>query len=227
MKKTSLLVLLIFNITLIFSQKKELKNRLTIKIGTEYRITPIHKTIDWQETEAQALRFNLDKNLSGTSFNYEINYEVIHNLLVGFSHSLRYDHVYYENNNHLLKPNGIEFYTIDESKSKLISDYHFFIQKNFKLKKNKIYIKLGYSMMNRGTDYSVSEVVSTNLDGSIGAIISGGYDLNFFATNVNIGIIYKKFDFGVGAYFINGSSSNLGDERNIILPYFKISYRIF
>lgn len=230
MKKT-LTFLILFISIVTFSQNKEktnFKNRLSVKIGTEYRITPIRKVIDnFHEVNPTNIFFNLDKNLSGTSFNYDISYEFIKNLHFGFSHSIRYDHVYFERKNYQLEPNNVNYFTVNDSKSKLIYDYHFYLRKDFKIKNKTIYIKLGYSIMNRGTDYSISEVVATNNDGSIGAIIVGDYDLTFFAINTEIGLVYKNFDFGIGAYFINGSGSNLGSEQNIILPYFKISYRIY
>ena len=50
--------------------------------------------------------------------------------------------------------------------------------------------------------------------------------LSFFALNFNTGISLKKFEFGVGAYYILGSGANFDDERDIILPYFKFSYRL-
>ncbi len=236
MKKTFVVILFALLSIVTFSQnEKKLsisqnKKRLSIKVGTEYRITPISKLVDFPTPgPATRLNFNLDKNLSGTSVNYQIDYMVFKNFEIGFSQSIRYDHLNFENNINELAPNSTEFFSINNSNSALIIDYHIYAKKYFAIKNNKkLYFKLGLSLMNRGTDYSISQIVNTHPDGTIATIITDQYDLGFMALNTSIGITHKRFDFAIGAYFIPGSGANLNnDENNIILPYFKLSYRIF
>jgi len=229
MKKIIILSTLILVSLSVFSQKKKklTNNRLSVKLGIEYRITPIHKSPKYfYDVPLGYKKYNLDKHLSGTSLNYAISYEIFKNFHLGFSQSIRYDHLYYEDNLRLIKPNAFESYTFNDSKNTFITDYHLFVKKDFALKRNKIFLKLGLSVMNRGTDYSFTRITAI-YDNGVMEIITDEYDSNFFAINACIGMEYKKFDFSIGAYFIDKNSSNLDETRDIVMPYFKISYRIF
>ncbi|MCF6347339.1 MAG: hypothetical protein L3J20_03455 [Flavobacteriaceae bacterium] len=238
MKKSILSIVCTFFFLHSFSQEKQ-KPRFSIKVGTEYRITPIY-SVDSDPSinlGRSTINFNLDKQLSGTSINYTLSYLIFKKFEIGFSHSFRYDHVYYKSGFDDLQPNTSLTATEGESINRWISDTHFFIGKYFTLRKTDLFLRGGFSMMNRGTDYL--QVVSNKSEDNSYSYISIPSHFNFFAFRTSAGFVSNKFELDIGAYFIgefkNGSivvsdensffvSSQV--QQNIIMPYLKLSYRI-
>lgn len=206
-----------------FSQEKE-KSKFSIKLGTEYRITPIYSS-RVEYTSKPSVNFNLDKQLSGTSINYSLSYITIKKFEIGFSQSFRYDHIYYKSSFSDIIPNTNYPFAEGESVNDWVVDYHLFIGKYFRIFKSEFFIKGGVSMMNRGANYSITYLVSKDNQGGY-TYATDQLNFNFFALNFNTGFTYGKSEFGLGTYFISGASANFEDERNIIAPYFKFSYRL-
>ncbi len=216
MQKPILILISLFFFLHSFAQIK--KSNFSIKIGTEYRITPIKGSEDIViPTLVTMPNFSLDNQISGASINYSLSYVLKSKFEIGFSQSFRYDHIYFEFSD--FQP-GISF---EKSVNGVITDYHFFIGKYFTLFKTELFLKTGISLMNRGTNYSRTIFLT---DQGVDRFVTDQLNFNFSAYNVNTGFTFGKYEVGIGAYFINGSSANFVNENNIILPYFKLNYSI-
>jgi len=222
-----------------FSQEKT-TSRFSIKIGTEYRITPIYsanKNPTIALNEVDIIDFNLDRQLSGTPIGYTLSYRIFKNFEIGFSHSFRYSHVYFKSGLDDIQPNTNLKTTQGESINRLITDYHFFVGKYFDLGKTDLFFRVGYSMMNRGTDYL--GVASHKFeDGSINTLRFDSH-FNFSAFTASAGFVSNKFELGFGVYYTgeleNGATLIFDKDymrvdseiqQNVIIPFLKLSYRI-
>lgn len=216
------LLLLLFNLG--YSQDK--KSKISLKVGTEYRITPIYNNVEGVFI-TPAVNYNLDKQLSGSSFNYSLSYFVTKSFEIGFSQSFRYDHIYFKSVLSDLAPSTNINSSSGESVNDWITDYHLFIGKYFDISDNKIFLRLGYSIMNRGTNHTINNVFGIDNQGNY-TYLTDQLDFNFFAFNFNGGIAIDRYELGIGAYFISGNSSNFDQKTDgtIILPVFKLSYRL-
>ncbi len=222
MQKPLLLIICVFFFIQSFSQEK--KAHFSIKIGTEYRITPITKSLDnSQPTLVTIPNFDLDNQISGVSVNYSLSYVFKLKFEIGFSQSFRYDHIYFEQSDFVPRQ------TFQKSVNGVITDYHFFLGKYFNLFKKEFFIKGGISLMNRGTNYSRTIPLGSGTDPNgqeFSRFATDPLNFNFSALNVNTGFTFSKYELGIGAYFINGSSANFENENSIVLPYFKVSYNL-
>lgn len=187
---------------------------LSLKIGAEYRITPIRK-LDKPGLEPKVPVFYSDhKQLTGTSFSYTLSYLFKNNFGIGFTHSFQYSHIYYENSDtDLLKShNGI------------ITDFELFIIKEIPISNKNLYIKFGGALMNNGTTYAYKEhsiIQNTNTE----IIYEIEKDFSYTALNAAIGVNLDKFDIGAGMYIAN-ASENFNSVLPFKLPYIKINYTI-
>jgi len=214
MKVYFLVIALIFPVV-IFSQM----NKLEFKVGAEYRITPISNSPDVFISQIP-VNFNQDNQISGTAFNYSLAYIFKNGFGLAIQQSVRYDHIYFDVEN-LSNPTEL---TVNKSVNGIITDFKFFIVKHFYLTDYKsVFIELGGSIMNRGTAYSVTRQIGTDLEDNL---IFATFDQNFNhgAINSTLGFVYNKFDIGIGAYFVDGTGANFGTEDNIIIPYLKLNY---
>ncbi len=195
-------------------------SQINIKIGSEHRITPIYiKNEDVFENQS-IVSFSEHRLLTGTSFNYTIEYINKTGYGIGFSQFFQYSHIYYEQKEYGV--NGIK-----KSVNGILTDFNFYLKKQFYISKNKyIFFEIGQSLMNSGSSFVESKVVGYYTDGNP-ILFEEDKDFNFFATNVNIGYNYKNIDLSVGAYFTKGSEffSTRGNST-LILPFLKIDYII-
>lgn len=206
-----------------FSQEIK-KSKFSIQIGTEYRITPIYPD-RVEYISKPGVFYNLDQQLSGTSVNYVLKYLSKKKFEIGFSQSFRYDHIYYKSSFSNIIPNTNYPEAENESVNDWIIDHHLYVGKYFKLFKKEFFVRGGISMMNRGTNYSVTYLYSKDDKGGYTYMVDQ-LNFNFFALNLNTGFTFNKYELGLGAYFIPGAGANFEDERNIIVPYFKFSYQL-
>jgi len=216
MQKIISLIILLFIYFSSFSQEK--RSKFLIKLGTEYRLTPIRSSMDNNNPTSSTIPFfSLDNQLSGASINYTFSYLFSSKVEIGFSQSFRYDHIYYEQSD--LQPRT----AFGKSINGMITNYHFFLGKYFKIVKTEFFLKGGFSLMNRGTNYSRSEFLGIDSQG-ISHFVSDELNFNFNAFNVNTGFMFDKYELGLGAYFINSTGANFENENSIVLPYIKLSY---
>jgi len=239
MQKLILLVLFIFIFHVGYSQEKT-TSKFSIKVGTEYRLTPIYSTNENPTialNEVDIVDFNLDRQLSGTPISYTLSYRVFKNFEIGFSHSFRYDHVYFKSGLDDIQPNTNLKTTQGESINRLITDYHFFVGKYFDFGKTDLFFRLGYSMMNKGTDYL--GVASHKFEDGLNSTIRYNSHFNFSAFTASAGFVSNKFELGFGIYYsgeLESGATLIFDkdymridseiQQNVIIPFLKLSYRI-
>ena len=149
---------------------------------------------------------------------------------IGISQSLRYDHKYFKTDSFSLGSSNIY-----PSVNGIISDYHLFIQKNFKFKRGLAWhVIAGYSFMNRGTKYLYTESYIRNplpfplpfpIPGTnvlVTEVKEGNFNLD--AVNFGIGIGANKFSIDLGVYY--SLSHSYDQSANIFIPRAKIAYRL-
>ena len=189
------------------------KNNFKFNVGALYRITPVplengdgiiipsHKV--FVETDRQLMSGGICLGLSYYFHNKSLNFQYNQIIRYGYIHSGSYAN---------LTTPGIE-----ETHSGLMTDFQFLFYKNFKTKKEASFIVgLGYSALNRGTNYTYTDStnpvsVSTYTD-----------NLNFSAFNLALGYqIREKLKFELMNYFTN--HTNYENPGKLLLFEFRIS----
>ncbi len=224
--KNQILILFIFLNFSAFSQEAALKKERKIHflVGTEYRITPFDQEKTFSNYRDHDVYYNLDYQITGPSLNLGIEYDFMKNYSIGFSHSLSYGHIYFDTRTIMGTYNNES--TINKSVNGLKQDYNFYLKRKFNLNNgDKIGLKVGYSLMNRGTRYSQREVTEFS-DGSIGVIYRDDKHFKYSAFNLEASYEVEKFNFGFGVYSIDGNHS-FGNEAIFWMPYIRVTYTIF
>lgn len=195
------------------------QNSISFSLNSEYRITPIYLNNSYFQIGDMQPSSNVDEQISGTSIAYLISYNFYKEKYnISFKHSLRRDLLVYENSNLNNSDLNKPLYTF-------INDYHFAVERNFKLKNDFVLgLKIGYSLMNRGTEYRYIKTYDDIPD--VYVILDS--NLNFNAYSFNIGVSKKKLSFYIGSHFVeNNNFSNLNENVKILIPNFQLQYKIF
>lgn len=175
-------------------------------VGLENRITPIYNLKDGIY-DSEFTPVNIDRQLSGTSLSLGIAYIIMPvNITIAFDYALKYDQVYYEppdNNGSSRVVNG------------LISDYHFRLFKTFQVNNFVLRSGLGYSLLNRGTDYILDD----------GSAVGMYTDSNINPFDLSIGTDIGRISLDLRCYLI-GETNYKPAPGFMVLPEFKILYRI-
>ena len=208
--KTIFLIALLFGlISSVVAQTQDTENKKPFEFwfGMENRITPIHTSSQSGLITEPGIPVNIDKQLSGTAIFIGLAYMIPKiETYLSFEYAARYDHLYYET------PAAI--WQFSESINGVIGDYHFRLSKPINTGKVKLIPGVGYSFMNRGTDYRQND--------------NGGWAekaLNFECFDVSVGIGYKQFEVDFRTYLI--SENRYEPETGfIILPEIKLMYKI-
>lgn len=191
------------------------KGSLFFKIGPEYRITPL----PWEYSIQPRVFTNIDLQNSGPAFNYSFDYFITKNLSVGFTQTIRYDLLLYNDDT------SFNFGARAAEKTWMF-DYHFYLDYHFQLFKNKkkdVFVRVGKSIMNTGSDYSITEAFFDNNGELIGHLITGG-TFRYGATNFAIGYKKNKLETMIGVYTSKGFESI--DPNTFTVPYIKLNYTI-
>ncbi len=220
-KKNIVLLFLFSNLSysqlssnLILNKVDNNKGNLFLNIGSEYRITPYYGSMQIVNNNS-----NIDLQNSGISIYYSLNFFVNNKTSVNFAHSFRYDLLKYNNQNSILSDN----YSKKEENT-LMMDLHFFLDYYIHKGKNPLFIRLGLSMMNNGTDY-ISTKTYYNQDGSVLKLVIEERNFKFYASNFGFGLKKNKIDFLVGLYGSN-DTPYFYNKAIIVVPYVKIGYNI-
>lgn len=190
-----------------------------ISIGTEYRITPIYlQGFDPYIESEPIVNSNEDHQLSGAGVTYSIKHRFNKlKMKAGFSQTFRYDYLYANTGYTLPTP-----YKINPIKYNIISDYHFTLEKYWFIKDNQISALIGYSLMNRGTNYSQTKIIGY-MD-SIPTLMITDEDFNFSAYHIAVGYQDHLFRYGLGAYI--SDSHHFLQPSQIMILYLKMEYII-
>lgn len=222
--KTIIIIILglIFNF-LSYSQETEMK-KSNVRFGLfiEQRITPIYLSgylgLMTEKDILTPVFYSEDEQLSGTATGYEVGYcfKKINFSLI-FSQSFRYDHIYFEEN--LLKVPDIAVF---KSVNGIITDYHFVIEKSFRFKKhNNLNIRIGYSLMNRNTNYAYSEQIGEIEGEPLMHVSASAFD--FTAFHFALGYEKNRLGLSLGSYITD--EHNYNQPSRLLIPYIKLGYR--
>jgi hypothetical protein len=193
------------------------KGNLYFSIGTDYRITTIENSDEFQFLNNPDILVNTQVQNTGFAVNYNLDYFISKKLSLGFSHSLRYGIVSQEVNN-ISGDFGAE-----ASQSNLIFGYHFYFDYHFKIFRNsEVFARFGRSFINRGTDFSTKRPFQETESGTIFQISPS----NFAYEPWNFAIGYKKerVSFILGAY--TSSNTDYQGEDTFIIPYLSFRYNL-
>jgi hypothetical protein len=195
------------------------QNKIELSFGTEYRLTPLYlKGYDsYYFNEEPTVYCIEDMQISGTSIHYGLHRNLGKiKLRLGFGQSFRYDYIFTNTGILSTIPNNI-----NKIEYGLITDYQFFIEKYWLLKDKELSLLAGYSLMNRGTQYSYSYLVG-DINDPNSMIISVTNDFNFSGFNFGLGFKSNTLKYGLGCYFTDKHKYIQPSQLGII--YFKVDY---
>ena len=199
-----------------FSQIEERKGKLFFKVGSEYRITPLRYDLSKIDVNVPA---DIDAQNSGVAFHYGFDYFITKNLSVGFNNSFRYD-VLIRNVNQIGEDNGVQ-----KTDKTLIVGGHLYLDYHVKVFKNsELFARLGYSLLNGGTEYMEKTTYYDNQGNSAGYAFANE-NLSFNAANFAIGYKKGKVELLIGLY--SSSTSNyFAETESLKIPYINFTYTI-
>lgn len=199
-----------------FSQIEERKGKLFFNVGSEYRITPL--PYNFGKVDAQ-IPVDIDAQNSGVAFHYGFDYFITKNLSIGFSNSFRYD-VLIRNVNEVNEDFGVQ-----KTDKTLIVGGHLYLDYHVKVFKNsELFARLGYSLLNGGTEYMEKATYYDNQGNSTGYSFVNE-DLSFYAANFAIGYKRGKVELLIGLYS-SGTSNYFAETESIKIPYINFTYTI-
>ena len=202
-----LITLLFLNFSA-FAQENEALRKSSFEFwaGLENRITPIYNPDDGI-IDSGLTPVNIDRQLSGTSLSLGVAYRIMPvDITLVFEYAIRYDQIYHETPG----SNGV-----GKVVKGLIHDYHFRLFKTFRINKFVLRPGLGYSLLNRGTDYILD-------DGSL----SGMYtDSAINPFDLSIGTDIGRVSLDLRCYLIS-ETNYLPAPGFMVLPEIKILYRV-
>lgn len=220
--KSTLQLILICCSTLNYSQSQEKnyllqdnrKGQLFFKVSSEYRLTPL------PYEQPTAVPVPVDNQNSGIAFSYALDYFVTENLNLGFSNSFRYDYLGGDFDD--IEPN----FGAEPANRGLIIGYHFYIDYHFQLfNESELYLRLGRSLLNRGTQINVKRTFFNEDTGEILFSQNRPLDLSYEPWNFGIGWKKRKLEILLGIY-TSGITEYFIEPEDFIVPYFKLSYNL-
>lgn len=221
MKNIFLATLLIFFHIRLYSQEvKPSPYNLNIEVSFEQRITPIYldKMKNGFVSENKIpLFYDQNAQISGTGLNFGLCYYSTRiNSALRFIQTFRYDHVFFDTE--LTIPNAI---SANKSVNDLITDYHFVFEKKINYKGDYSFgFGIGYSLMNRGTDFSYTRQTLTSEEQQIFSNISSNF--SFSAFNIYTSIEKQNVFLTLGSYIAN--KHQYDQSGGLMLLYLKMGY---
>ncbi len=162
---------------------------------------------------------NIDAQNSGVAFHYGFDYFITKNLSIGLNNSFRYD-VLIRSVNEDNQENGFQ-----KADKTLIIGGHLYLDYHIKVfKDSELFARLGYSLLNGGTEYLEKNTYYDN-QGNISGSLLINNDLSFSAANFAIGYKKQKVELLIGLY--SSSTSNYFSEtESLKIPYINITYTL-
>lgn len=202
----------------VFSQKMkntERKGKFFFSAGPEYRITPTYKQNSFSR---EAIYTNPDLQNSGLALNIGVDYYFSNNFSIGFKNSFRYDLVTSE-----IDAVGQPLLGVSESKKDLLIGYHFNLNYHIDLfKKGDLLINVGVSLLNRNSEFSVTEEITDN-NGQVVATATSLIDYKYSANKLSLGYGNGRSKFMLGIY-ITGNSGYFLETTTFIVPFLNYSF---
>jgi hypothetical protein len=196
--------------------QQERNRKFELSGGLEYRITPFNfkDTYDGFYTSSRLANYNRDLQLSGLSLNISLDWFFLKNTSFGLVQSFRYDQLYYQSK--FDDPHT----SVQKPVYGLILDTEIQLKQYLSLKNgDKLFVNLGYNIMNQNTDYS-----TTHNYGEDGSYITQDW-FRFNAYKIGIGYQYKNLQIGAGTYIVDNPSAFVEFGTSTMgIPYLKINY---
>ena len=197
---------------------KARQGQLYFSIGTEYRIGHIYNFSNNSVWNARGLSVE-DLN-RGAAFSYSLDYFITDNLSLGFSHSLRYDHIHESTLDAI--PGGASSNAIIADQYGLIMDYHINMKYHFIVAKQEFFFQAGLSFLNNAPTIRKNPVsISSN---GVERIDNTSLDLLDITSKFGLGYQKNRFSIMGGIYFSDENPFYQG--ANYILPYFELKYQL-
>lgn len=195
----------------------ERKGQLFFKVSSEYRVTPIWRSVPRDRTGSFV---EINEQNSGVALSYAFDWFIAKNWSLGFSHSLRYDHI-------LVGPVELENSTIEAvpDENALLMDFHFYFQYHFKVfQESELYLQAGRSILHVGSSFNFVTRFDDANGQQIGAL-RRSLNNNFGAWNLGIGWKKNKIEILGGAY-TSDTTEYFEETVFLWIPYIRFSYNL-
>ena len=226
MKTKKILIISLISIFLLqfnsncFSQSDEKKEKkaLSLFVGMDFRVTPIYINSEDIFFTNNHVFYDEHLHLAGARLTYglQLNHAKW-NLGIRYSQSLRYGHVYYKRN--VKDTSNIYAVTYNDNVQRILIDHHFEFYKKFNLKKFDLKCLLGYSWMNRGSEYYYTKYLGNNV------FVPKCSDFRYSGINIGVIASIQNWDVGLNFYYIGpGEHRFIQPQQSIIIPEIKLYY---
>lgn len=195
--------------------KEDRKGNLFFKISSEYRIVSLFdRDIDQIDV------VDVQDQTTGLGFNYAFDWFTGTNFSLGFSHTLRYDHILKAR----LDPNQLAVVSGVDTNG-LLMDFHFYVQYHIKVFKNsELYVVLGRSLLNVGSDYNEADRIFDEQGEFIGALVTST-NTNYGSWNGGLG--WKKNRYSIlGGIYLSDNVDYFNESGILTIPYIRFSYNL-
>lgn len=109
-----------------------------------------------------------------------------------------------------------------QSVNDLITDYHLILEKAFRIKRNNsLNVRIGYSLMNNGTNYAYT-VQFSEYEGKP-LYVTSSSNFNFTAFHFALGYERNRLGLNLGSYITE--EHNYNQPSQLLIPYIKLGYR--
>lgn len=190
-----------------------------LSISSEYRITPIFPNATRGSLINSVVEVN-EQN-SGASLNYALDWFISRDFSLGFSNSLRFDHIAIGDIDTI---NGTE--VVAPNENGLLLDFHLYGQYHFDIfRRSELFIQLGASWLHVGSEVVVVQNIIDN-SGDLTQIAAENDSSDYLATNVGIG--WKKERISIlGGVYTSRNTPYFVDGSGFTVPYIRFSYNLF
>jgi hypothetical protein len=203
------------------SQNKERKGKLFFSLGTEYRLGLVYNFGSDSETVWKSRGIDAQDLNRGSALFYSLDYFVSNPFSVGFSHSLRYDHLYQASQEDIA--GGIESQSLAKDTYGLLMDYHLYLKYHFGRPQNqRFFAQVGISFLNNGPVINKNPITIVDRSGS--HIDQSRLSLMDITTQFGVGYQKKRFNLMGGIYF--SKENPYYEATSYFSPYIQFKYNL-
>ncbi|MCF1420963.1 hypothetical protein [Mangrovimonas futianensis] len=202
-----------------FSQNRDdRKGHLFLKVGPEYRITPLPYNENSSPSEPGYLT-DIDSQSAGFVLNYSLDYFIIKDLSIGFAHSFHYT---------LLNTNTYhaEDFGMTKANYRLFMDFHLYLDFHVKVfKTNELFLRAGVSLFNRNSKFGTKQSYYDS-DGNYIAFSVVNLDYNYSPNQFALGYKTQKLELLAGVYY-SKQTEYFNTPVKFAVPFVKLNFNLF
>lgn len=218
--------LLAFTLTLLFfnSYSREPKIKFDPRIRfigeMKYLSPPIYYG-QKSNTNKIPISFDVDKSVSGLRIGLGVQVDLLNaNIAFRFLSDLSYGHLYYSQPNSPSQPSYI--ISTNSNITGLTFDNQIKILKSMKLRKLNFQLGLGYSWLNKGSEYSmITKMPNSPSNHSI----VYQYDLKFDGFIYSLAFPFNENEIGLDLYQVISINHNYGNTKSMLIPSLRFLYK--